>query len=105
MTLNDTTFVEAARVLAEKVLISPGDDSQHLQRAFHIVTNRDAKGEELAVLQKQLAKLRPQAAQDAARLLKVGEHKSDPKLNSAEHAAWTSLCLMLLNLDEVVTKE
>jgi hypothetical protein len=105
VTLNDTTFVEAARVLAEKVLISPGDDSQHLQRAFHIVTNRDAKGEELAVLQKQLAKLRPQAAQDAARLLKVGEHKSDPKLNSAEHAAWTSLCLMLLNLDEVVTKE
>jgi hypothetical protein len=105
VTLNDTTFVEAARVLAEKVLISPGDDSQHLQRAFHIVTNRDAKGEELAVLQKQLAKLRPQAAQDAARLLKVGEHKSDTHLNAVEHAAWTSLCLMLLNLDEVVTKE
>ena len=105
VTLNDTTFVEAARVLAEKVLISPGDDSQHLQHAFHIVTNRDAKGEELAVLQKQLAKLRPQAAQDAARLLKVGEHKSDTHLNAVEHAAWTSLCLMLLNLDEVVTKE
>ena len=105
VTLNDTTYVEAARVLAEKVLISPGDDSQHLQHAFHIVTNRDAKGEELAVLQKQLAKLRPQAAQDAARLLKVGEHKSDTHLNAVEHAAWTSLCLMLLNLDEVVTKE
>lgn len=105
VTLNDTTFVEAARVLAEKVLKSSGDDAQHLQHAFRIVTNRDATAEELAVLQKQLAKLRPQAADDAAKLLKVGETKADPKLKPAEHAAWTSLCLMLLNLDEVVTKE
>jgi hypothetical protein len=105
VTLNDTTFVEAARVLAEKVLKSSGDDAQHLQHAFRIVTNRDATAEELAVLQKQLAKLRRQAADDAAKLLKVGETKADPKLKPAEHAAWTSLCLMLLNLDEVVTKE
>ncbi len=105
VTLNDTTFVEAARVLAEKVLKSPGDDAQHLQHAFHIVTNRVAKAEELTVLQKQLSKLRQQSGADAAKLLKVGEHKSDTKLNAAEHAAWTSLCLMLLNLDEVVTNE
>jgi hypothetical protein len=105
VTLNDTTFVEAARVLAEKVLKSPGDDAQHLQHAFHIVTNRVAKAEELTVLQKQLSKLRQQSAKDAAKLLQIGEHKSDSKLNAAENAAWTSLCLMLLNLDEVVTKE
>jgi hypothetical protein len=105
VTLNDTTFVEAARVLAEKVLKSPGDDTQHLQHAFHIVTNRAAKAEELTVLQKQLPKLRQQSGADAAKLLKVGEHKSDAELNATEHAAWTSLCLMLLNLDEVVTKE
>jgi hypothetical protein len=105
VTLNDTTFVEAARVLAEKVLKSPGDDAKHLQHAFHIVTNRAPKAEELTVLQKQLIKLRQQSGTDAAKLLKVGEHKSDTKVHVTEHAAWTSLCLMLLNLDEVVTKE
>ncbi|MEQ1750289.1 MAG: hypothetical protein ABL974_12755 [Prosthecobacter sp.] len=57
------------------------------------------------MLQKQLTEVRPLTAKDAAKLLKVGEAKADPKLNPAEHAAWTNLCLMLLNLDEVVTKE
>ncbi len=105
VTLNDTTYVEAARVLAEKVLKTPGDDAQHLRQAFKIVTHRSAKPEEFVVLQKQLTQLRQQSSKDAAKLLKVGEAKSDSKLNAAEHAAWTSLCLMLLNLDEVVTKE
>jgi hypothetical protein len=49
--------------------------------------------------------LRPQAASGAEKLLKVGEAKADPALKPTEHAAWTSLCLMLLNLDEVVSKE
>lgn len=105
VTLNDTTYVEAARVLAEKVLKTPGDDAQHLRQAFQIVTHRSAKPEEFVVLQKQLTQLRQQSSKDATKLLKVGEAKSDSNLNTAEHAAWTSLCLMLLNLDEVVTKE
>ncbi|MEQ1750286.1 MAG: DUF1553 domain-containing protein, partial [Prosthecobacter sp.] len=105
VTLNDTTYVEAARVLAEKVMKSPGDDAQHLRQAFQIVTHRPAKPEEFSVLQKQLTQLRQQSAKDAAKLLQVGEAKADTALNPAEHAAWTSLCLMLLNLDEVVTKE
>jgi len=92
-------------VLAEKVLKSPGDDAQHLRQAFQIVTHRSAKPEEFSVLQKQLTQLRQQSAKDAAKLLQVGEAKADTTLNPAEHAAWTSVCLMLLNLDEVVTKE
>ena len=35
----------------------------------------------------------------------VGEAKRDAKLNPAEHAAWSSLCLMILNLDETLSKE
>ena len=105
VTLNDTTYVESARVLAEKILQLPGDDTQRLQHAFQVVTHRAPKSDELSVLKIQLAKLRPQVAPEVAKLLQVGEFKSDPKLNTAEHAAWTSLCLMLLNLDEVLTKE
>ena len=105
VTLNDTTFVEAARVLAEKVLKTPGDDDARLKHAFHIVTHRAPKADELTILRRQLATLRPQAAEGAAKLLKVGEAKADPALKPEGHAAWTSLCLMLLNLDEVVSKE
>lgn len=105
VTLNDTTFVEAARVLAEKVLHAPGDDDARLKHAFQIVTHRAPKADELLILRRQLAALRPQAAEGATKLLKVGEAKADPALKPAEHAAWTSLCLMLLNLDEVVSKE
>ncbi|MFM7603822.1 MAG: DUF1553 domain-containing protein, partial [Prosthecobacter sp.] len=105
VTLNDTTFVEAARVLSQNVLHTPGDDETRLKQAFRIVTHREPKADELAVLQRQLAALRPRAANGAAKLLKVGEAQTDPALKPAEHAAWTSLCLMLLNLDEVVSKE
>lgn len=105
VTLNDTTYVEAARVLAQRVLQSPGDEDARLRHTFQIVTNRAPKADEMAVLQRQLAALRPQTARDARKLLSVGEAKTDPALNPAEHAAWSSLCLMLLNLDEVVTKE
>ncbi len=105
VTLNDTTFVEAARVLAEKVLRMAGDDDAHLKQAFQIVTHRAPQADELVILRRQLTALRPQAASGAAKLLKVGEAKSDATLKPEEHAAWTSLCLMLLNLDEVVCKE
>jgi hypothetical protein len=105
VTLNDTTFVEAARVLAEKVLRMAGDDDTRLNHAFQIVTHRAPKADELVILRRQLTALRPQAAEGAAKLLKVGEAKSDATLKPEEHSAWTSLCLMLLNLDEVVCKE
>jgi hypothetical protein len=76
-----------------------------LKQAFQIVTHREPKADELGVLRRQLLALRQQAASGASKLLKVGEAKTDPALKPAEHAAWTSLCLMLLNLDEVVSKE
>ncbi|MBK8093999.1 MAG: PSD1 domain-containing protein [Verrucomicrobiaceae bacterium] len=105
VTLNDTTFVEAARVLAQKVLHMPGDDRAHLQQAFHLVTHRQPQAEEAAILHQQLTTLRRQSTADSAQLLRIGEAPTDPQLSPTEHAAWTSLCLMLLNLDEVVTKE
>ena len=105
VTLNDTTYVEAARVMAEKLLKAPGDSNTRLGIAFKTVTNRPPKPEEQAVLEKQLTRLRAQAADGADKLIQVGQAKADPKLEAKELAAWTSLCLMLMNLDEVVTKE
>jgi hypothetical protein len=41
----------------------------------------------------------------AAKLLAVGESKRDESLNAVDHAAYTGVCLAILNTDEAMTKE
>jgi hypothetical protein len=108
-TLNDTTYVEAARVLAEKILKSgKPSDSERIETIYRIVLTRKPSESETKILLKSLDRLRkeytsnPQAAKD---LLSVGESKRGDKLDSSEHAAFTSICSLILNLDETLTKE
>jgi hypothetical protein len=44
-------------------------------------------------------------AEAAKQLLAVGESKRDEALDPAEHAAWTMVANLILNLDETITKE
>ena len=37
--------------------------------------------------------------------LRVGESPRNDKLDAREHAAWTALATMILNLDEALTRE
>ena len=58
-------------------------------------------------IQERLAAL-PTDEQDpgaAEKLLAVGESARDARLLPAEHAAWSVLCQLGLNLDEAITKE
>ncbi|MEQ2008087.1 MAG: PSD1 and planctomycete cytochrome C domain-containing protein [Limisphaerales bacterium] len=108
-TLNDITYVEAARAMAERVLLT-GDatDGARIEHAFRLVTARKPSATEKQVLSASLTRLRAQYSGDkeaALKLLSVGESKRNEKLDTAGHAAWTGLCSLLLNLDEVVTKE
>jgi hypothetical protein len=109
VTLNDITYVEAARALAQRVLLAcPSNENAALELAFRLVTCRKPTVGEAALLRTQLGKLRTQQTTDRAAVLKllaVGESKRDESVDPVEHAAWTSLCLLLLNLDEAVTKE
>jgi hypothetical protein len=43
--------------------------------------------------------------EQAARLLATGEAPRDPSLDAAEHAAMTMTASLLLNLDEMLSKE
>ena len=109
VTLNDVTYVEAARGLAQGVLLgSAGDDAARIGEAFRRVTARSPKPAELEILTRRLAALRQAFSRDeegAKKLLAVGESKPDPKLAPAELAAWTSLATILMNLDETISKE
>ncbi|HZL87224.1 MAG TPA: DUF1553 domain-containing protein [Pirellulaceae bacterium] len=104
--LNDPTYVEAARHLAQRAIRHSPDDAGRLANLFLRVLSRPPREEEVALLLAQLAEERrtfasdPQAARD---LLSVGESKADPALDPVELAVWTTVASIVLNLDEAIT--
>jgi hypothetical protein len=109
VTLNDPTFVEAARVMAERILTrGPRDDDGRLALAFRRATCRQPESAEMNVLRQRLRQhlVRYRADRDAAsRLVNAGQYPRDAALEVTEYSAWTALCNMLLNLDEVMNRE
>lgn len=108
-TLNDVTFVEAARAMARRVLaeveVSP---EGRIARAFRTVLGRRPDEDEAMILLGSLARLRGEFASDpdaAKRLLAVGESPRDTRLDPTEHAAFTAVCLAIFNLDEALSRE
>ncbi len=104
--MNDIQHIEAARNLAQRILIEGGDTfDKRLNFAFRQVVSRYPRADESAViteaLQKHLA--RYHGAPDAARQLTTfGDSKPDVKLPPGELAAWTMIANLLLNLDEAL---
>lgn len=107
--LNEVTFVEAARAFAQRMILEGGaTPEERIGWAFKRATGRTPKPAELQVLAKGLnARLeRYQAdADDAKKLVTFGASKADTKTNPAELAAYTLTANVLLNLDEVITRE
>lgn len=106
--MNDPTYVEASRKLAERILLEGGSTTEdRIHYAFRTVLSRKPKPQELSVLQnvysQQLERFRRQPA-EAEKLLKVGEAPRNQQLDTAELATWATLSSVLLNLDETVTK-
>ncbi|HEV7281285.1 MAG TPA: PSD1 and planctomycete cytochrome C domain-containing protein [Pirellulaceae bacterium] len=109
-TLNETAYVEAARAMATRILTekSDGDVESRLRSAIRLATSREAQPQEIEILSKRVTDLtahfesRPD---DAKALLTVGESSAGDALPPAEHAAWTAICSVILNLDEVLSRE
>jgi len=108
-TMNDPQFVEASRVLGQRILQeSPRENDARLTYAFRLATARTPNKTELQVLretlQEQLAHYRknPEAAK---KLVQAGSYPRPDGLDPVEHAAWTAIANALLNLDETITRE
>ncbi|AIE83382.1 hypothetical protein OP10G_0014 [Fimbriimonas ginsengisoli Gsoil 348] len=105
--LNDVTWVEAGRALAARVMPLPTPEAR-LTEAFRRVCARRPDADELRILRRSLDrslaafKADPKSA-DA--YLAQGASPRDPKLDRVEHAAYASVCLAILNLDEALTRE
>ncbi len=106
--MNDTTYVETARIFAERILREGGKDaSARITFAFQQALHRQPNAKELALLTALAATHSKQYSADkaaAAAVLKVGAKPADAKLNQAELAAWTSVARVILNLHENITR-
>lgn len=106
--LNDPTYVEASRKLAERILTEGGQTpDEKIAFAFKLATARSPSAKELGVLRQILNRQLTAYKQEpdkAQKLLAVGESPRNEKLDITELAAWATVASVILNLDETVTK-
>jgi len=104
--MNDVTFVEAARVLAQRTLSLPATD--RTRQIFRLILSRTPEDGELTKLNEALAYYKDYYAsrtKDAETYLAQGDTPVDKRVAPAELAAYTAVASLVLNLDEAVTKE
>jgi hypothetical protein len=107
--MNDQQYVEAARMLAQRIIKEGGDaPEKRLAYAFRLATGREPAADETAVLVRVFQKNEATFAADkpaAEKLLAVGLAPRDQVLAVENLAAYTMVCNLILNLDETMTKE
>ncbi len=106
--MNNKTFVEAARFLAERALrLRITEPHKRLEWVFHTVLSRNPTQDELEVLVADLNLYlndftkRPD---DAKKMLMVGDKKADANLSASELAAYALVISTIFNLDEAITQ-
>ena len=105
--MNEVTYVEAAKKLAERMMTKGGTPTERIAWGFRCATARVADGEELGILvegyERRVERYRRdrKAAED---LLGQGESKVPGYLPKPEMAALTTVANVILNLDEVINK-
>ncbi len=107
--LNEVTYVEAARVLAQRMILEGGSTPEaRIAWAFKQAAGRAATEKEIKILADGLAKRTArlqQNAEEAKKITTVGKAKSDPKIDPVELANYTATANVLLNLDETINRE
>jgi hypothetical protein len=107
--MNDVTYLEASRKLAERVMKERRSSAgERIALAFRLVVARGPTPREARILGDALAsyldeyKANPEAA---AKYLSQGESPRDEELDMSELAAYSTVASMMLNMDETITKE
>jgi hypothetical protein len=106
--LNDPTYVEAARVLAEKTLREGGPGvKDRIEWSFSRALARKPEPQEFQLFKDLYRKQIDRYTHDTAaaeKLISVGESPVPKDLPVSEIAAWTSVSRVLLNLHETITR-
>jgi hypothetical protein len=107
--MNDETFLEAARKVAERAMRDGGSSpASRIEYIYNLALARPPRPEEKEVVLETLGHFeqRYQVDRQAAdEFLTNGDSSRDEKLDTANLAAYTSIASLILNLDETITKE
>ena len=105
--MNNMTFVEAARLIAERMIREGGNrPGQQLAYGFKLILGRAPTPNEARTLFQNFRDYRKEFATDkqgALALLTTGNQRRDAKLRAPDLAAWTMVANTILNLDEAIT--
>ncbi|HTL18944.1 MAG TPA: PSD1 and planctomycete cytochrome C domain-containing protein, partial [Patescibacteria group bacterium] len=108
ITLNDPQYFEAARHLGYRMLEEGGsEDAARLKYGFRLATGRPPCDSECTVLEESLAAQRAHYTKDveaAKKTISVGESPVPENVSPPELAAYTMVANLILNLDEVLTR-
>ena len=106
--LNDPQFIEAARVLGERLMKSyPNDSNARIREAFRRLTSRLPDDTEVTILTRLFTEQKILFAADtenAAKFLATGDSRWDDTLPRADFAAMTTLVSAIMNFDEFVVE-
>jgi hypothetical protein len=107
-TMNDVQHIEAARVLAERILKDGGANAgERIDFAYRTLLARPATAQELETVEQFLNASRERYTKDpeaAKKLIAQGQSKPNAELAPPELAAYTLLANLLLNLDETLNR-
>lgn len=106
--MNDVQHFEAARALAERVLSEGGRTTEErIAYLYRTVLSRKPDADELRLVAGAFAKQRELFAAEptaAKKVVQTGESKPKGVAPDVEVASWTMIANLVLNLDEVVTR-
>jgi hypothetical protein len=107
--LNDPSFVECARVFAARLVAEHRNqsDSNIIDAAYERALGREVKPQENASLLTFLRTVRDsykQRPDDAAKLIAIGNAPVAAAADPVELASWTTICRVILNLHETITR-
>ena len=106
--LNEVSYVEAARNLAQQMILKVSKEDGRLRWGWRQVTSRMPSEYEMSVLHNSLQRNLERYTKDpkaAEELISFGESQADVSIKPHELAAYTVIASMFLNLDEVINRE
>jgi uncharacterized protein DUF1553 len=107
VTMNDPVYLEAAGALAKRMIADRPDDRSRAERGLRLALIRTAREEEIAAVLDAFRAARDefQADQDAAKAFLKELNAAPPaSADPATFAAWSVAASVILNLDELLTR-
>ena len=107
-TLNDTTFVEAARGLAARAMSQTPENENIIDQIYLLTLARPPSDQERTIWTQSAERARSHFSNDKDAMnawLSHGESGFPPSIDRADLATWTTVSLGILNMDETLNRE